>query len=430
MVFVVAAFSAGPRPRLDSSARPGYNGYTMKGAVAVSNFLKRTWAEIDLDALQDNYRAIASSLSGNSRIMAVVKADAYGHGAGMAALSFREAGASWFGVSNLDEAVQLRSAGITEPILVFAYTPPGEAATLARLGISQTVLNGHYARELEQAAAVAGVRVRVHVKIDTGMSRVGLAYHSERQDGDTLREIEALCSLPHLIGEGVFTHFASADEEDDGGYTRQQFERFMGALGRLEQWGVTFRYRHCCNSAGLMRFPDMHLDLVRPGIILYGLPPAPWMRGMLPLRPAMELKTVVSMVKTVPDGMPVSYGRTFVTKGERRLATVPVGYADGYPRVLSNRAQMLLCGQRAPVVGRVCMDQCVLDVTDIPEAREGMTVTVFGKDADACLPVEEIAELAGTIHYETVCLVGKRVPRVFYKNGEIAGRLNYILPDT
>lgn len=400
----------------------------MKGAVAVSDFLKRTWAEINLDALQDNYRAIASSLSGNSRVMAVVKADAYGHGAGMAALAFREAGAAWFGVSNLDEAMQLRSAGITEPILVFAYTPPSEAANLARLDVSQTVLNGNYARELEESAAAAGVQVHIHVKIDTGMSRVGLPYHSERQDGDTLREIEAICGLPHLIGEGVFTHFASADEEDDGGYTRRQFNRFMEALGRLEQRGVAFRYRHCCNSAGLMRFEDMHLDLVRPGIILYGLPPAPWMQGMLPLRPAMELKTVVSMVKTVPDGTPVSYGRTFVANGDMRLATVPVGYADGYARALSNRAQMLLCGQRAPVVGRVCMDQCMLDVTGIPEAREGMTVTVFGKDGEASLPVEEIAELAGTIPYETICLVGKRVPRVFRKNGEIAGRLNYILP--
>ena len=401
----------------------------MKGAVAVSDFLKRTWAEIDLDALQDNYRAIAASLSGNSRVMAVVKADAYGHGAGMVARSLQEAGASWFGVSNLDEAMQIRSAGITEPILIFAYTPPSEAASLARLGISQTVLNGEYARELDAAAAAAGVTVRIHVKIDTGMSRVGLPYHSEAEDRDTLIEIEAVKALPHLVMEGAFTHFASADEEDDGGYTRLQYTRFMEALALLEQRGVVFPLRHCCNSAGVLRYPEMHLDLVRPGIILYGLAPAPWMEGMLPLRPAMQLKTVVSMVKTVPAGTPVSYGRTFVTKRETRLATVPVGYADGYARTLSNRAHMLLCGREAPVVGRVCMDQCMLDVTAIPEAAEGMTVTAFGRDGDAFLPVGEIAALGGTIHYETICLIGKRVPRVFRQNGEIAGRLNYILPE-
>lgn len=401
----------------------------MKGAVAVSDFLKRTWAEIDLDALQDNYRAIASFLTGNSRVMAVVKADAYGHGAGQTARTLREAGATWFGVSNLDEAMQIRSAGITEPILIFAYTPPSEAANLARLGISQTVLNGEYATELDEAAAAAGVTVRIHVKIDTGMSRVGLPYHSERQDRAVLREIERIYALPHLVGEGAFTHFASADEEDDGGYTRLQFSRFMEALSLLEQRGVAFPLRHCCNSAGLMRYPDMHLDLVRPGIILYGLAPAAWMQGMLPLRPAMELKTVVSMVKSVPAGTPVSYGRTFTAAKDMRLATVPVGYADGYARVLSNRAYMLLCGKRAPVVGRVCMDQCMLDVTAIPEAREGMTVTAFGKDGGAVLPVETLAELGGTIHYETICLIGKRVPRVFRQNGEIAGRLNYILPE-
>lgn len=390
----------------------------------MSEFLKRTWAEIHLDRLQGNFQAIQASLAPGSQAMAVVKADGYGHGAAAAAKALREAGAAWFGVSNLEEAVQLRRAGIDGDILILSFTPPEEAGRLAEFAVTQTVLSRPYAEELDAAAQAAGVRVRVHLKVDTGMSRVGFLYHREGDEA-VLDDMAAACRLPHLTAEGIFTHFASADEED-GGFTRRQFALFMDAVRRLEKRGVSFALRHCCNSAATLRYPEMHLDMVRPGIILYGLSPAPWMEGMLPLDPVMELKTTVSMIKDLPADTPVSYGRIYTTGEARRVATVPIGYADGYPRVLSNRADMLLAGRRVRVVGRVCMDQCMLDVTGL-DVRESMVATVFGRDGEAFLPVEELADHMGTINYEVVCQISKRVPRLFVRDGQVVGQLNYIV---
>ena len=391
----------------------------------MSEFLKRTWAEIHLDRLQGNFQAIQASLAPGSQAMAVVKADGYGHGAAAAAKALREAGAAWFGVSNLEEAVQLRRAGIDGDILILSFTPPEEAGRLAEFAVTQTVLSRPYAEELDAAAQAAGVRVRVHLKVDTGMSRVGFLYHREGDEA-VLDDMAAACRLPHLTAEGIFTHFASADEEEDGGFTRRQFALFMDAVRRLEERGVSFALRHCCNSAATLRYPEMHLYMVRPGIILYGLSPAPWMEGMLPLDPVMELKTTVSMIKDLPADTPVSYGRIYTTGEARRVATVPIGYADGYPRVLSNRADMLLAGRRVRVVGRVCMDQCMLDVTGL-DVRESMVATVFGRDGEAFLPVEELADHMGTINYEVVCQISKRVPRLFVRDGQVVGQLNYIV---
>ncbi|MBS1328271.1 MAG: alanine racemase [Oscillospiraceae bacterium] len=391
----------------------------------MSEFLKRTWAEIHLDRLQGNFQAIQASLAPGSQAMAVVKADGYGHGAAAAAKALRQAGAAWFGVSNLEEAVQLRRAGIDGDILILSFTPPEEAGRLAEFAVTQTVLSRPYAEELDAAAQAAGVRVRVHLKVDTGMSRVGFLYHREGDEA-VLDDMAAACRLPHLTAEGIFTHFASADEEEDEGFTRRQFALFMDAVRRLEERGVSFALRHCCNSAATLRYPEMHLDMVRPGIILYGLSPAPWMEGMLPLDPVMELKTTVSMIKDLPADTPVSYGRIYTTGEARRVATVPIGYADGYPRVLSNRADMLLAGRRVRVVGRVCMDQCMLDVTGL-DVRESMVATVFGRDGEAFLPVEELADHMGTINYEVVCQISKRVPRLFVRDGQVVGQLNYIV---
>ena len=391
----------------------------------MSEFLKRTWAEIHLDRLQGNFQAIQASLAPGSQAMAVVKADGYGHGAAAAAKALRQAGAAWFGVSNLEEAVQLRRAGIDGDILILSFTPPEEAGRLAEFAVTQTVLSRPYAEELDAAAQAAGVRVRVHLTVDTGMSRVGFLYHREGDEA-VLDDMAAACRLPHLTAEGIFTHFASADEEEDGGFTRRQFALFMDAVRRLEKRGVSFALRHCCNSAATLRYPEMHLDMVRPGIILYGLSPAPWMEGMLPLDPVMELKTTVSMIKDLPADTPVSYGRIYTTGEARRVATVPIGYADGYPRVLSNRADMLLAGRRVRVVGRVCMDQCMLDVTGL-DVRESMVATVFGRDGEAFLPVEELADHMGTINYEVVCQISKRVPRLFVRDGQVVGQLNYIV---
>lgn len=394
----------------------------------MSDYLRRTWTQIHLDRLRANAALIKSKLSGGCRMMAVIKADAYGHGAALSARALEEAGVDWFGVSNLDEAIELRRADCHKPILIISYTPASQAAVLAEYHITQTVLSLQHARELSAAAVAAGVELRVHVKIDTGMSRVGFVCHNTKDAPSVAADVVRACSLPGLVAEGIFTHFASADEMDDGGYTRHQFACFTKVTELVEQQGVHFALRHCCNSAATLRFPDMHLDMVRAGIVLYGLKPDVWMDDYIAgMRPVMELKTAVSMVKTLPAGTPLSYGRTYTTASERRIATVPIGYADGYLRRLSGCASMLVCGKRVPQVGRVCMDQCMLDVTNVPDVEEGAVVTVFGQDGDAILPLDELAALCDTISYELVCLLSRRVPRVYYDGDNQVALVNYLL---
>lgn len=388
-------------------------------------FLKRTWAEVDVNAIEYNYRAIRARLSDSCRFMAVVKADAYGHGAVHVARALQSAGADWFGVSNLQEAIQLRKNGITRPILILSYTPPEEAATLAAYGITQTVISGDYARRLNEAAATASVTLPVHIKLDTGMSRVGFFYHDEQTDVQTVEEITAVCSLSHLTAEGIFTHFACADEENGDAFTRRQFALFSRAVSLLEQHGCTFALKHCCNSAAALRYPEMQWDMVRPGIVLYGLHPSPVIGKHETLRPAMALKTVVTQVKEIPAHTEVSYGCTYKTTRPTRVATVPIGYADGYPRRLSNTAYMLAEGTRVPLIGRVCMDQSLLDVTDLPAVQEGTVVTVFGTDRDAEYHTDELAATADTINYEIVCDIGKRVPRLFIRDGNVIDKQDY-----
>lgn len=392
-------------------------------------FLKRTWAEIDLNAIGHNFRAIRSTLKPGVKMCCVVKADAYGHGAPMVAREYQRLGADWFAVSNLEEAIQLRRCAITRPILILGYTPPQKAEELSELNISQSVLSLDYARQLSGYAQVAGVQVKMHLKVDTGMSRIGFVYQTPDESADSLNEMEEACRLPGLIPEGVFTHFAVADDGSDGEeFTLRQFACFKEAIDTLENRGIHFAIRHCANSGAVVDYPELQLDMVRPGIILYGMEPSDSVQHPLDLRPAMELKTVISQKKAIPAGATVSYGRTFTAEKETIIATVPIGYADGYPRKFSGKAEMLVHGKRAPIVGRVCMDQLMLDVTDIPEAREGDVVTVFGRDGNAFLPVDELAALNDTIHYEMVCLVGKRVPRIYWKNGKQVGELNYICP--
>lgn len=390
--------------------------------------LHRTWAQVHLDRLADNVRLIRGRLTPGCRMLGIVKADAYGHGAAPVARALRDAGVGFFGVSNLEEAIQLRQSGITEPILVISYTPPAEAARLAAFSVTQTVLSLSHAQQLSRAAEAAGVQIRVHYKIDTGMSRVGFVCHAADEVVPAARQLCAAARLPGLIPEGIFTHFASADEEDDGGFTERQFSLFTAVIDAAAAAGVTFSLRHCCNSAATLRFPHMHLDMVRPGIILYGLMPDGWMAAHFPgLRPVMELKTAVSMVKELPAGTPVSYNRTYTTDAPCRIATVPIGYADGYVRALSGRAFMLIDGQRVPVIGRICMDQCMLDVTDVPQADEGTVATVFGEDGGAMISADELAGLIGTIGYEIVCLLSKRVPRLYYEGDRLVDHVNYLV---
>lgn len=392
----------------------------------MEDILKRTWVEINLDAVEHNYREIKKRLMPRTKMCCVVKADAYGHGAEQLAREYERLGADWFAVSNLEEAQQIRNAGLKLPILILGYTPPELAGELSRLNISQTLIGETYSAELSSEAKKAGVTVKVHVSLDTGMSRIGFLYQNPERDGASLREIERACALPGLDPEGIFTHFAVADEGENGrAFTEQQYRNFCTAVERLKQRGVSFRIRHCANSAAIFDYPEMQLDMVRPGVILYGLMPSGEVRHPAPLVPVMQLKSVVALVKTIPPETSVSYGRKFTSEHEMTIATVPVGYADGYPRALSQSAEMLVRGQRAKITGRVCMDQLMLDVTKIPDVCEGDTVTVFGRDGESAVSVEELAAQSGTIGYEILCGISKRVPRVYYRNGAATGSLDY-----
>lgn len=375
------------------------------------HLLERTWANIDLDAVQHNFQTIRQAVSPDCRILAVIKANAYGHGIEGVAKALSEAGAGWFAVSNLEEAIQLRQHGLKQRILILSHTPPAEVEQLVQYNVTTAVVDLSHAIALNHRAASLGNPLTVHIKLDTGMTRVGCC---------DIEQAAAICKLPYLRPEGIFTHFSTADIEDDGGFARQQFTRFTGMVKELEQQGFHFDIRHCCNSAATMRYSDMHLDMVRPGIILYGCPPDGWMQEMWPLKPVMSLQTAIIQVKTIPAGTPIGYGRTYLAPHEIKLATVPIGYADGYPRSSSNRAYMLLKGVRVPVVGRVCMDQCMLDVTGVPDVKQGDVVTVFGDG----LPVADLAASDDTIPYETFCKIGKRVPRVFIKGGQVTDIAN------
>ena len=394
-----------------------------------NSYLKRTWANISLDAIVENYRFVRKHAAPDVKVMAVVKADAYGHGVKFVAPALQEAGADWFAVSNLEEALQLRAIGIARPILILGYTPPQTAKLLARHKISQTVFDRGYGEQLSAAAREAGVRVSVHIKVDPGMSRIGFVYRPNR--GEATDEMAAVCRLPGLYPEGIFTHFAAADYDGDpdGSFTKRQGDLFLEAVEALTRRGIVFSLRHACNSAGIFTHPALHLDMVRPGIVLYGLKPSAVMELPGSLRPAMELKTVVSMRKTLHAGMTVSYGRTYTASEDREAATVPIGYADGYIRVFG-KGYMLVKGRKAPIIGRICMDQLVLDVTGIDGVQPGDEVTVFGRSGNEILTVDEITAGTGLINYETVCIVGKRVPRIFYQGGQMAGQLNYVIGET
>lgn len=385
-------------------------------------FERRCWAEVDLGALRRNYRLIERAAAG-AEVMAVVKADAYGHGDVAVAALLDEAGAAWFAVSGFEEAVRLRRTGLTKPILILGYTSPASAPSLAINDITQTVFSAEYAARLAAAAQRAGVTVNVHLKVDTGMGRIGFSAVDD-MDG-AVAEMAAACRLPGLAVKGIFTHFAAADSAAaaDKAYTRAQYERFAEAIHRLEAQGCRVGVRHCCNSAGTCAWPDYHLDLVRPGIILYGENPSADV--CLPgLCPAMRLKAVVSMVKEVKAGDAISYGCTFTAKAPMRLATLTIGYADGYPRVLSGQGVVSLHGRPARVVGRVCMDQMMVDVTAIPQVKAGDVAVIFGDGV--AHSVEDIARAEGTINYEVLCDIGRRVQRVYVEDGAEVDMVNYL----
>ncbi len=383
------------------------------------DFVKRTWAEISLDAVIHNFKEIKSKI-GNAKICCVVKADGYGHGAVMLSQVYEKLGADFFAVSNIDEGIELRDAGCTLPILILGYTPVTDAARLAQYNISQAVFSLGYAKALSDECTKAGVSVKIHIKADTGMSRIGFMCQQFPRDDNSIKEICEACALPNLIPEGLFTHFCVSDEGAEGRkFTQKQYDNFTYVRKALESEGLKIEICHCSNSGAIEDYGDTYCDMVRAGIILYGLAPSPKLYGKLNLRPAMTLKTSVAYVKELKKGADISYGRTFTAPKDMKIATVPIGYADGFVRSNAENGYMLVNGQKAKIVGRICMDQTMLDVTDIDYVEQGDEVVVFGTGEHGEPTADLIAKNTDTINYEVVCLVGKRVPRIYYKDGVI-----------
>lgn len=383
------------------------------------DFVKRTWAEISLDAVIHNFNEIKSKVSG-AKLCCVIKADGYGHGAVELAHVYEKLGADYFAVSNIDEGIEIRNSGCTLPILILGYTPVKEASKLSEYNFSQAVFSLEYAKALSAECQKAGCSCKIHIKTDTGMSRIGFMCQEFSRDNYSIKEICEACDLPNLVPEGLFTHFCVSDEGDEGrGFTNRQYENFEYVKSELEKAGKSFEICHCSNSGAIEDYSNTHCDMVRAGIILYGLAPSTKLIGRLNLIPAMTLKTSVAYVKELKKGATISYGRTFTADRDMKIATVPIGYADGFVRANAADGYMLINGQRAKIVGRICMDQTMLDVSDIDYIEQGDEVIVFGTGECGEPTADMLARNTDTINYEVVCLVGKRVPRIYYKDGKI-----------
>lgn len=385
--------------------------------------LNRAWAEINLDNIAHNTREIKKSVNVRTDILGVVKADAYGHGAFEVVKTLLDNGVSSLAVSMLDEAIQLRLRGVEVPILILSYTDPVRVDEIIKYNVTQTVFSQDLAIALSDRAVKMGHKVKIHIKIDTGMTRVGFM-----PGYSAIKNVVEISKLPGIIIEGLFTHFASADEQDRS-YTYVQFEMFMSIIAELQRIGIHIPIKHVSNSAAIMDFPEMHLDMVRPGIILYGLYPSQCVdKKRINLKPAMSLKANIILVKNVEKDTFISYGRKYRTCRDSKIATIPIGYADGYSRLLTGKALVLINGEFAPVVGTICMDQCMVDVTDLrKQAQPGDEVVLFGRQGDKEITVEEVASLIGTINYETISLVGKRIPRVYLHEGKISKVVNHLM---
>lgn len=380
-----------------------------------NNKYYRVYAEINLDAIVKNVDNLMALTKENTGALAVVKADGYGHGDVAVAKAVAQK-VTGYAVATLDEAFNLRENGVKKPILVLGYVDPYEFDILVSYEITATVFDVETAQLLADAARVQKKQAHCHIKVDTGMRRIGL-----EPDENGIAIVKQITALKELSADGIFTHFAASDETDKTS-AEHQFKLFTDFTGRLEKEGIHFTYRHCANSAAVIDMPQVDLDMVRLGIAMYGMYPSDEVKKeKVELFPALDLKSHITMVKEIPAGEKVSYGGTFTTTRTTKLATVSVGYGDGYPRALSSKGYVLVRGQKAPIVGRVCMDQMMVDVTDIENVTRADIVTLIGKDGDAEITVEEIAALAGTFNYEFVCDLGKRIPRSYYLNGEYIG---------
>lgn len=377
-------------------------------------FVRPTWAEIDLDKIDHNIQSVRRLLPEQTKLMAVVKANAYGHGAAMVAQQALRSGASYLAVASVDEGIELRGAGITAPILVLGFTPPAHAEAVVRHHLTQTLYQEEMLLALNDAARAANTEAIVHIKVDTGMGRIGFTGSDE-----TVRFIQKALDMPHVTVEGMFSHFATADEEDDS-YTREQIERWIDVKNACKKQGINVPIQHISNSAAILQYPECAADMVRLGISMYGYYPSDEVdRTRADIRPALRLVSQIAHLKHVPAGTKISYGATFSTSRPTWIATVPIGYADGYSRQLSNTGHVIVNGVRCPVAGRVCMDQIMIDVTEVPDVKLYDEVVLYGSQGDAEVSLEEVAATIGTITYEVCCALGRRVPRRYLQQGTV-----------
>lgn len=389
------------------------------------NHYDRVCAYVDLDAIRYNLESMKQNLKEDTKIMAVIKTDGYGHGAVAIAHEIENLPFLFgFATATAEEAFQLRKAGIKKPILIIGYTFSYAYEQLIQQDISMTVFREDMVEEINQTAARIGKRAKVHIKIDTAMSRIGV-----KPDEDGLKFVEKVLAMANLEPEGIFTHFAKADEKDLS-YALAQLDRYQGFLQEVakleETTGKHIAIKHCSNSAGIIVMKNANMDMVRAGIILYGLMPSDEVpESIVSLKPALSLKSHIIYIKEIKKGDQVSYGGTFEAKENMKIATIPVGYGDGYPRGLSNKGAVLIHGKAAPILGRVCMDQFMVDVTQIPEAMEGDEVTLIGEDGKQRLTMEYLGDISGRFNYELACDLGKRIPRVYIKNGQIIAAKDY-----
>ena len=371
--------------------------------------LKRTWADISLDNLEHNYKTLREHVGKGPRFLGVVKADSYGHGAVQVSRTLEELGAEYLAVSNLEEAIQLRRGGVGLPVLILGYTPPEYAPDEAEMSITQEVHGLQYAKDLNKALEGTGRKLTVHLKIDTGMTRLGFFADQPEQ---TLAALVEVAQLPNLYIEGIFMHFCVSDSKkpEDVAFTKLQHERFVNMLDLMKSKGIEPEIRHCCNSGATILRPEYAMDMIRPGVATYGFHPSPDTVGEIDLRPMMSLHTSIAQIRTIAAGKSISYGRTYETAEPTRMAVISMGYADGYLRTGSGKAHVILDGKRAPVIGRICMDMCMVRIPEGANVHRGDEVTVFGPDG---WTAEDAAEAAGTISYEVLCAVSRRVPRYY-----------------
>lgn len=384
----------------------------------------RYYADIDLDAFEHNIKEIRKCIGSETMLCGVIKANGYGHGAVPLAKEMEAMGVEWFAVSCVDEALELRQNGIQKPVLILGVAEEERYGEIIENDITPTIFTYKAAKKLSEVLKAYPEKqpFNIHIKIDTGMSRIGFF-----PDGKSVEEIVKISKLPGIYIQGLFTHFACADMSGRE-VTKKQIEKYEWVAEQLEKHGISVPIKHCANSAGIMAYKEAYFNMVRAGIIIYGLYPSEEMdKDTLKLCPVMSLKSRITYIKEVPEGTGVSYGSTYIAKRPTRIATIPVGYADGYSRGLSGKGRVLIKGQYAPVIGRVCMDQMMVDITGLQGIEEGDIVTLVGRDGDAFIPVEEPAGKAGSFNYEFVCSVSRRVPRVYYKNSQKVEEIHYLL---